>query len=131
MIFTTNIKHPKEFSLSTGKTELVSEIEAINQSIKLILLSAKGEQFGDPDFGSRLYEYLFEYSGEVLYNILRSEIVDSVNSQEPRVVISESGITFVEDGVSLKINIQYNIKYSNYSSESTVIVKKEENQWVI
>ena len=131
MIFTNSINHPKEFSRQSGKTELAREVKSINQSIGLILTSSKGELFGDPNFGSRLHEYLFEYSGEVLYSLIRSEIVESVNSQETRVVVSEDGISVEEDGHHLKINVKYTINYTNYSSETTILVKKEDNQWVL
>lgn len=131
MIFTSNIRHPKEFSTIVGSTDLARDVEAINQSIRLIVTTAKGEQFGDPSFGSRVYEYLYDYSGETLYSLLRSEIAESINSQEPRVVVHESGISFEESGTTLKIRVQYAIKYSNHSSESIILVKKEEDPWVI
>lgn len=131
MVFTTSINHPKEFSVVSGNTELAKEVDSINQSIELLLTSCKGELFGDPNFGSRLTEYLFDYSGETLYGLLRSEIVETLNSQETRVVVEESGISFEEEGLSLKINIKYSIRYTNYSAEATVLVQKEENSWVI
>lgn len=131
MVFTASISHPKEFSVVAGNTELAREIESINQSIKLLLTSAKGELFGDPSFGSRLLEYIFEYSGETLYSLLQQEIIEVLTTQDTRVSVEERDITFNEDGTTLKINIKYSIKYTNYSAEMTILVQKEEDQWAI
>lgn len=131
MVFTKSINHPKEFSMVSGRTELAEEVESINQSIKLLLTSARGELFGDPNFGSRLYEYLFDYSGEALYSLLRSEIVAVLSSQESRVTVFESGISFEERDLDLVINIKYTIRYTNHSSEMALLVKREEDSWVI
>lgn len=130
MVFTTSINHPKEFSVISGVTDLATEIDSINQSIRLILTSARGELFGDPNFGSRLHEYLFDYSGEALYNLLKSEIASVLNSQESRVTVFEDDISFKEDGTSLTIDIKYTIRYTNHSSETVLLVKKEEDSWV-
>lgn len=131
MIFTTSIRHPKEFSIVSGNTDLSAEVESINQSIRLILTTARGELFGDPVFGSRLHEYLFNYSGEALYSLLRTEIVSVLSSQESRVTVFEDGISFEEKDEVLVINIKYTIRYTNHTSEMSLLVKKEEDSWVI
>ena len=131
MVFTNSIKHPDEFKLSTGKTDLVREVQSINQSIRLILTSAKGELFGDPDFGSRLYEYIYDYSGSSLYHLLRTEIVNALTKQDTRIIVKEDDISFEEEGLTLKIKVSYTIKYSNVFAESVVLISKEENPWLI
>lgn len=131
MVFTTSIKHPKEFFVTSGSTDLSKEIESINQSISLILTSSKGELFGDPEYGSNLYGYIYDLSGSALYCALRTEIVDCLSRQESRIVVNENDISFEESEFTLKIKIGYTIRYTNFSAESTVLIKKEENQWVI
>lgn len=131
MVFTSSIKHPKEFSIVTGNTELAKEVESINQSIKLLLLTSKGELFGSPDFGSRLREYLFDYSGDTLYDILKTEIVETLMTQDSRIVVNEDDISFEEEDLTLKIVIKYSVKYTNYSAEANIAIKKEEHPWAI
>lgn len=120
------IKHPNTFLLQKGETSLVSDISAVDQSIRLILTTAKGELFGDPDFGCRLYEYMFEFEGEALYSILRREISDNLNKQEPRIYVSEDNIDITEEGVDVIINITYNLRYTDYESSFTYIAKRQE-----
>lgn len=131
MVFTTSINHPKEFSVVSGNTDLSVEVDSINQSIRLILMTARGELFGDPNFGSRLHEYLFDYSGEALYGLLRSEIASVLNGQESRITVFEDNISFKESGTTLLVDIKYTIRYTNHSSETTLLIKKEEDSWVI
>lgn len=122
------IRHPNTFSIVTGHTLLSEEIKSINQSIKLILTTAPGELWGDPNFGSYLYEYLFEYTGPVLDTLIKSEIVRALSIWEPRIYIQESDITMVTEGVTVKINVDYKIKYTNYRGtyEYLTMIYKEE-----
>lgn len=125
---TTSIKHPNEFSIITGKTNLVKEIESVSQSLRLLLTTAKGELFGDPDFGSNLYSYLYEYSGEVLYQLIRDDIVEVATSQDSRIQVSPEDITFIEDGSTLHINVAYSIKYTDLSSEVSILVSRRNEE---
>ena len=127
-VFTNNIAHANTFSLISGQTQLSEEIDGINQSIRLLLTTAKGELFGDPSFGTNLYKFIYDYEGEPLYQLLKSEIVDCLNSQEPRIFIQDSDISIVEDGINLHINLRYNIRYTDYQSTYSFLVssRKEE-----
>lgn len=116
MTFTNNIKHPLTFSTYKGTTDLASEINAINQSIKLILTTAKGELFGDPNFGSNLYEFIYEYEGEPLYQLIREEIVTCLNQQEPRISITEDNIEITQEDVTVYINITYSLRNTDYQT---------------
>lgn len=124
MIFVNSIKHPNEFSAVSGRTQLVKEIESIEQSIRLILLTEKGECFGDPNFGSHLTSYQYQFSGDMLYQMLKDEISESVTSQDSRVTVKAKDIQIEEVEGSLKIVVPYQINYSNYESEVTVLVQK-------
>lgn len=128
MIFASSIKHPNEFSILTGRTQLVKEIESINQSIRLLLTTAKGELFGDPYFGCNLYSYLYDYSGEILVQLIKDDIVRTLTEQDTRIVISNDDINVTEDQRSLHITISYQIRYTNYRSDTDVIIQKRKEE---
>lgn len=127
-ILTTSIKHPNEFSIITGKTNLVEDLSSIEQSIRLLLTTSKGELFGDPNFGSNLYSYLYEYQGEVLYQLIKDDIVETLTNQDTRVDVDSSNIEIEEDGSTLHIKIRYNIRYTDYSNEFTLLVSKRSEE---
>lgn len=129
-ILTTSIMHPNEFSLVSGETNLVRDLNSIHQSIRLLLTTAKGELFGDPNFGCRLYSYLFDYEGEVLYQLIKDDIVETLTTQETRVLVSPSdiSITSSESGKQLHINITYSIRYTDYRDEYELLISKRNEE---
>lgn len=126
-INSNSIKHPNTFLLQSGQTQLVREIEAVNQSIRLILTTAVGELWGDPEFGTHLYEYLYEYEGEQLTQLVKLEIVRALNLWEPRIFISEQDINVIYEDKSAIIDIAYNLRYTNYRSSYRYIMSKQED----
>ena len=124
-----SIKHPNTFLIQTGRTQLSKEIESINQSIKLILSTSVGELWGDPEFGSYLYEYLYEYEGDNLTQTIRSEIVRALNRWESRILLDAQGVTVSYDRNTVIVNINYNIKYTNYTSSFRYITTKKEGNY--
>lgn len=131
MVLVSQIKHPIVFSRSTGKTDLSKEIDSINQSIKLLLTTARGELFGDPEFGCNLYSYLYEFEGSALTQMIKGDIVQTLTEQDSRVDVSDEDITIDEEGTTLKINISYRIKYTNYSSRYSLLIQRRKDQEVV
>lgn len=129
MVFTTSIRHPNEFSAVSGKTQLVKEINSINQSIGLLLKTTKGELYGDPYFGSSLFSLIFsDVNGETLYQLIKEEIVKTLTEQETRILISEEDITIQDAGFSLNISMAYQIRNTNYRGQTAVVVQKRKEE---
>lgn len=125
-INSASIKHPETFNLVKGVTELSKEIMSVNESIRLILTTAKGELFGDPAFGSRLYEYLFDQMTENLDYVVTLEIVTSLNAQESRITVKDSDIKITHEDRSVIIDISYELNNINYKDTYTHIVNVDE-----
>lgn len=127
-ILTTSIIHPNEFSIITGKTSLINDLASVDQAIKLLLTTAKGELFGDPNFGCNLYSYLFQYSGEVLNQLIKDDIVETLTNQDSRIEINPDNITIDEEGTTLHINIKYSLRHTDFSSETTLLITKRNEE---
>jgi phage baseplate assembly protein W len=129
MLFTNSIKYPITFNLTSGETDLDSRILSINRCIGLCLTSAKYELFGDPDFGSRLYEMLFSQYSEDFENAVKKEIVECLTAYESRVTFRESDITIEHvdnaDRNKFKITLSYSIKGTNKMSETSVFIEED------
>lgn len=119
MLYTKTIKYPITFNLISGKTDLSDYTDSINQCIGLILTTGKGELLGDPNFGSRLYEMLFEQYSDTLQNQIKEEIVDSITAFEKRVSVSMDDVTIeqVENADRNKFHIT--IHYEVYNNKKT------------
>lgn len=87
----------------------------VNQNLKMILLTRKGEKVFDPRFGAGLQNFLFEIpTGEILANI-RSESIQQINRYAPYIKINDFTVTF--EGKTLLIKINYTIKENNVSAD--------------
>lgn len=84
----TTIKFPNIFNIDTGRSQLSTGQVSISTNLALLLRTSPGELFGDPYFGSRLTEYLFDPNREALRDIIQEEIYTVVNRYEPRAEIT-------------------------------------------
>lgn len=121
MEFLKDVTHPDMFNATSGDIDTISGLTEINQSIAHILQTEKGELWGDPTFGTNLHSYLFSYSVQASINLIKDDIVDCLNEQEPRIYLTRDMITVIEHQPqkALEIQITYQIKssdqYANYS----------------
>ena len=126
-----SISFPNTFNDISGQTDLAKEIASINQCIKLLLSTSKGELFGDPDFGCRLQEMLFDQMGDSLNTAVIDDIVNTLNKYETRIFVTDNDISVTRDGRTLKINISYSLRYTDYRTTYQYITKIQEgdNLW--
>ena len=72
--------------------------EEIRNNLIHLLLTRKGSRYFLPDFGTRLYEYLFEPLDGPTFSDLESEIRDSVGEYIPGITITKITITPGSEG---------------------------------
>ena len=84
--------------------QLKEDIELIKENIKRILLTLPGERVGNPGFGSRVREYLFDFA-DILLEDLEQVIITAITSWEPRVNIMDINISLDEE-INNKINVE-------------------------
>lgn len=128
-LFTTDIRHDKEFDIISGKTVTVGKLDGIEECIGLILRTARGEMFGDPDFGCNLYTYLYEYDGPILHQLIKEDVANSVNKWESRVyvVASEVATESVLNDKTINITVGYHLKNTDYVGVYLFSVNREQN----
>ena len=76
--------------------------EEIRTNLVHLLLSKKGTRYFLPDFGSRLYEYIFEPLDGPTFSDIESEIRQSVNTYLPGLTITNIKITDASEGLEDK-----------------------------
>lgn len=82
---------------------------AIARSVRNIVLTAPGEKFFDPDFGSRVSELLFEVMDEFTARAIRDEIESSIRNYEPRVDLINVEVSPNYDNNEFNVTITYRI----------------------
>lgn len=100
-----------------GFKRLVSN-NKFQDNLKVLLETRKGTLIGDPDFGSNLYELLFEPANEVTAAEIRQEVVTVIEKYYNNVVIDSVDIVFKP--YSVKLTIFYRIMNTNIE-ETTML----------
>jgi phage baseplate assembly protein W len=62
-----------------------------------LLLTRKGSRYYLPDFGTRIYEYIFEQNDLVSFNLIEEEIREGVRKYIPNLDINSINIMSAED----------------------------------
>jgi len=108
-------KGPKfPIDTSSGQTATNDGLDRINQSIFIILSTPLGEVWFNPNFGSRLHEYVFHPIDAKLEASLRQEILRALSENEPRITIID--ISFDRSQIDqniLNVNITYALNGTN------------------
>lgn len=72
-------------------TEL--EAQEIKADLIHLLLTRKGSRYFLPDFGTRLYEFLFEPFDGLTFSAIESDIRDAVQTYMPNLLLNQISIT--------------------------------------
>ena len=62
-----------------------------------LLLTKKGSRYFLPDFGTRIYEYIFDQNDMVTFNLIEEEIREGVKRYIPNLDINSINIMSAED----------------------------------
>ena len=83
---------------------------AIKNSVYNILFTRIGEVPGLPDFGSRIYDFLFDLADHELLFMFRKEVEYVLKKWEPRIDIKSVDVKLDEDYNRVVCNIFYSLK---------------------
>ena len=107
-------KFPVKVDPNTGKI-LTSEYEIdIQEPIKIILMTKKGERVMRPDFGCDIHNHLFDVIDYTLLKQIEKKVKDSLISFEPRITDIEV-LAEIDDKNEqiININISYLVRTTN------------------
>jgi phage baseplate assembly protein W len=62
-----------------------------------LILTRKGSRYYLPDFGTRIYEYIFDQNDLVSWNLIEEEIRESIKKYIPNLDINSITVTSPED----------------------------------
>jgi phage baseplate assembly protein W len=95
-----------------------SILEQTKTNLKNLLLTVKGERLGQPEFGSEIFNLLFENFDPDLEKKLEASIKDSIEEWLPHVHIINLIIDAQEDKNYLSISLSYEIEGSHNATDS-------------
>ena len=98
MAVTYGIDFPFRDSLQGKFIKMTSSPEReIRANLIHLLLTKKGSRYYLPDFGTRLYQYIFDQNDSVTFNLIEDEIRESVKKYIPNLDINSILVMSAED----------------------------------
>lgn len=86
--------------------------DQIKSNLINLLLTYKGERILNPEFGADLPRLVFEQVSNETYEKIQNQIVNSVTTYIPEIILTNIEITPDADYNTLYINVSYQIKLS-------------------
>lgn len=93
---------------------------AIKSDITHLLLTKKGERLYNNDFGSGLYEFLFEQIDEKTITDIKLELTESIAKYIPNVTIDDLIVESNPDSNHIKVNLEYTITNTSFDESDTI-----------
>lgn len=113
-------KFPVKSDLTTGRIMSSSYGEDIRESIRIIIMTKKGERMMRPDFGCNIHKYMFDILDVTTIRQIELEIEESIRRWEYRIDDLE---VQVEESTEYSGMLKINVSYSTL--ESADIIKEE------
>jgi phage baseplate assembly protein W len=120
-----NIQYPFKNS-EKGQFIMLTETDkdAIKSDLMHLILTAKGERFYKPDFGTNLLRFIFEPNDEYTEAGIIEEISSVVTKYLPNLKVTSVSIeTDPNNEYTAVVSINYNITEDVFQSSDVVIIK--------
>lgn len=110
----SGFKFPVQVDEATGRFQMSSYEQDIKEAIYIILNTRVGERPMHPQFGCRIYDYLFESLNYTVISSMSSAVREALLSWEPRIDDIEVDISTekLSEGL-VEIHIQYVVRKTN------------------
>ena len=93
----------------TNDVVTIRDEDAIKRSVKNIIFTILGEKPFEPNFGSAINDSLFELDTSLNQVRISDEIIQSLNSYEPRIDNIDVTVEIYPDSNELNATVQYDI----------------------
>ena len=102
-----SIAFPNMFTRTS--TNFVTDKEATFQNLKYLILSEKGELFGDPFYGVGLKKYLFDQNDTIIKDLVLDDMYTAIATFMPQLRINRNDFFY---NYSIYISNSFINKYS-------------------
>lgn len=104
---------PVDVDKATGRVRMSDWERDIEEAIKIILGTKRGERVMNPEFGSSLHEFVFSGGDYTTVNRLKAEIIECLTIWEPRITDIEAEVRFLPGAGGFVVNLSYTVRSTN------------------
>lgn len=114
----TGWRFPVKVDGLSGKIAMSSHEQDIEESIRIILFTVKGERVMQPDFGCGIHDFVFASLNTATIGLMESSVKEALIRWEPRIQVI--GVTVSQEPALLDlgqliIDIQFMVRSTNQS----------------
>ncbi|CAM4473338.1 hypothetical protein FHS16_004304 [Paenibacillus endophyticus] len=107
-------KFPVQVDATTGRIRMAEGEEDIEESIRIIIRTSKGERLMRPDFGCGLRDFVFGTTDETSLRLIASDVQEAIRIWEPRVKDVEVEVKpDRENNGRVLMNVSYAVRSTN------------------
>lgn len=103
----------------SGDFTKIFDLDAILTSWRNILITPKGSADHDPEFGSNLFNFVFEPADDDTLSGIKNDIYSNLMLYDNRAKITSIDITYLKNMKGFTVNIE--VDYEGYSSDLNVL----------
>lgn len=115
----TGIKYPLRFH-GNGAVAMSSYEQDIEQAIRIILGTSRGERVMRPDFGCGIHDLVFAPINTGTILLVRDSVNQSLTKYEPRIEILEIEVS-TDDAVNGKLEVLINYRVRQTNNEFNLV----------
>jgi phage baseplate assembly protein W len=101
-----------------------SRAEQVKSEVMHLIFTPKGQRLRNPNFGTRLIQYIFNPNDTETWGDIVSEIKETVKMWIPDCKIKEVEVAEFEEGLTLYARIRYTLTESDGSDGNYEIISK-------
>ena len=116
---------PMHLEPALGRFRSMTEQEEIAQSVRMILTTRPGERPCRPEFGTNLDRFAFENMDTTTCNLIRQEVVASLQKWEKRIWMIEVQFDRQPDQGVLVVRVSYEICSSGVSDGTELTLQMQ------
>jgi phage baseplate assembly protein W len=95
--------------LQNNDVAKVLDINAVRQSVKLLVLTMFNERLFQPNIGSPIFGLLFSPIDDITTELIKQSILQVLDNNEPRIIVNELVVTPNSDQNSYAITLYFTI----------------------
>ena len=126
-MYQTTYSFPQIVNRVTRRIQFSSDRQSINECLGILLRTKPGELLGDPEYGCRLIERVFQFNGVLVAPLIKEDIIDAITKYEPRITVRSEDIQIIQDYRVVHIYIQYEIKDTHEINEYNLEIANQNN----
>jgi phage baseplate assembly protein W len=98
----------------TGKIALSEYEQDVRESIRIILLTSRGERVMRPEFGAGLHDYVFDTMSATTVGLIQATVQEALVQWEPRIQVLAVVVQPDAGEIGkLLINVDYRVRATN------------------